>query len=58
MRIHNVTDPVYFPNSKGGPQADPERYAPASWHADGELVSTAYEPHAEDEPPQRRADAA
>src|SRR6266436_1868596 len=21
-RVHNVTDPVYFPNSKGGPQAD------------------------------------
>ena len=24
MRIDNVTDPVYAPNSKGGPQADPE----------------------------------
>ncbi len=49
MRIHNVSDPVYFPNSKGGPQADSEHYKPASWHADGELVRTAYELHAEDD---------
>jgi catalase len=27
MRIRNVTDPVYAPNSMGGPQADP---APAA----------------------------
>jgi catalase len=40
---------VYFPNSKGGPQADSEHYQPASWHADGELVRTAYELHAEDD---------
>jgi catalase len=26
MRIQNVSDPVYAPNSKGGPAADPERY--------------------------------
>ena len=25
MRIKNVTDPVYAPNSYGGPQADPAR---------------------------------
>ncbi len=49
MRIHNVSDPVYFPNSKGGPQAYPEQYKPASWYADGELVRTAYEQHAEDD---------
>jgi catalase len=35
-------DPVYAPNSKGGPQADSERYEPASWHADGEMVRAAY----------------
>jgi catalase len=46
MRIRNVTDPVYFPNSKGGPQADSEHHQPASWYADGELVRTAYEQHA------------
>ncbi|HWG64520.1 MAG TPA: catalase [Streptosporangiaceae bacterium] len=49
MRIVNRTDPVYFPNSKGGPRADPERYAPPSWYADGDLVRTAYELHAEDD---------
>jgi hypothetical protein len=26
MRVQNVSDPVYAPNSKGGPQADGERY--------------------------------
>jgi catalase len=49
MRIHNVADPVYFPNSKGGPKADSEHYQPASWHTDGELMRTAYERHAEDD---------
>ena len=48
-RVHNVTDPVYFPNSKGGPQADSEHNQPPSWYADGELVRTAYELHAEDD---------
>ena len=28
MRVVNVTDPVYAPNSKGGPQADTEHYQP------------------------------
>jgi catalase len=49
MRIHNVTDPVYAPNSKGGPSADGERYAPASWYADGEIMRSAYVSHAEDD---------
>src|SRR5207302_8183254 len=48
-RTVNRTDPVYFPNSKGVPQAYPERYQPASWYADGDLVLTAYELHAEDD---------
>ena len=26
MRVENVSDPVYAPNSKGGPKADPERF--------------------------------
>lgn len=43
MRIHNVADPVYAPNSKGGPQANPERYPEtATWAADGEFVREAY----------------
>jgi catalase len=49
MRIENRTDPVYFPNSKGGPRAYPERYAPPSWYADGDIMRAAYEAHAEDD---------
>lgn len=43
MRMENVTDPVYAPNSKGGPQADPERYPEnATWEAGGEFIRAAY----------------
>jgi catalase len=42
MRIRNVSDPVYAPNSKGGPQADPGLTAEPLWHADGEMVRAAY----------------
>src|SRR6201995_5966461 len=49
MRVVNRTDPVYFPNSKGGPRAYPERYAPPSWYTAGEIVRTAFEAHAEDD---------
>jgi catalase len=43
MRIHNVTDPVYAPNSKGGPQADAARYPEtATWGASGEFIRAAY----------------
>ena len=50
MRVENVTDPVYAPNSKGGPSADPERYPEqAVWASDGEMVRTAYTLRAEDD---------
>jgi hypothetical protein len=50
MRYQTVTDPVYAPNSKGGPQADTERYGqPAGWHTDGDMVRTAYTLRAEDD---------
>ena len=42
MRMIPVSDPVYAPNSKGGPKADPLRTAEALWHADGEMVRAAY----------------
>src|SRR5580698_6062707 len=42
MRVVNATDPVYAPNSKGGPKADTEHNAPASWYSDGEMVRSAY----------------
>ncbi|MCU1456603.1 MAG: catalase [Actinomycetia bacterium] len=50
MRYRKVSDPVYAPNSKGGPQADTSRYGePAGWHADGDMVHAAYVLHAEDD---------
>jgi catalase len=42
MRYVKVSDPVYAPNSKGGPRADTEHYKPVGWHADGDMVRTAY----------------
>src|SRR5690606_37021779 len=43
MRIHKVSDPVYAPNSKGGPVADGERYPEdAVWTASGQMVRRAY----------------
>ncbi|APE37294.1 catalase [Nocardia mangyaensis] len=43
MRYTNVTDPVYVPNSKGGPHADEKASGPVmGWHTDGEMVRTAY----------------
>ena len=42
-RTVNVTDPVYAPNSYGGPKADPARTDAAGlWAADGEMVRSAY----------------
>jgi catalase len=43
MRVQNVRDPVYAPNSKGGPRADGERYPTSEvWSAGGEMVRAAY----------------
>jgi catalase len=50
MRVQNVSDPVYAPNSKGGPVADVQQYGkPAGWHTDGEMVRTAYTKREEDD---------
>jgi catalase len=50
MRYRNVSDPVYAPNSKGGPKADTARYGePAGWYTDGEMVHAAQTLHAEDD---------
>jgi catalase len=50
MRVENVTDPVYAPNSMGGPKADPDRAGYAGLYAvDGDMVRSAYELHAEDD---------
>ncbi|MEO6652120.1 MAG: catalase [Ilumatobacteraceae bacterium] len=50
MRIETVSDPVYAPNSKGGPAADPSRYPnDTTWSASGEFVQSAYTLHPEDD---------
>jgi catalase len=50
MRSKPGSDPVYAPNSYGGPAADEERYGEeATWAVSGEMVRTAYELHAEDD---------
>ena len=44
MRVQNVADPVYYPNSVDtAPAADGDTYPEqAVWAADGEMVRTAY----------------
>jgi catalase len=43
MRTQNVTDPVYAPNSYGGPKADPSATDHAGlWATDGDMVRSAY----------------
>jgi catalase len=49
MRTVNVSDPVYAPNSKGGPVADPARTAEPLWHLDGDMVRAATTPHRDDD---------
>lgn len=50
MRVQNVSDPVYAPNSKGGPTADPERHPNTeTWEAEGEILREAYTLRKEDD---------
>jgi catalase len=50
MRIRNASDPVYAPNSYGGPAADPSLTDDGGrWYADGEMVRSAATLHAEDD---------
>ena len=43
MRVENVEDPVYAPNSYGGPKADPSQTDSAGlWYSDGDMVRQAY----------------
>ena len=47
---HAGSQPVYAPNSHGGPQADPTRAADLGWSVEaGELGRYAYAKHAEDD---------
>ncbi len=46
---HNGNQPVYAPNSYGGPKADPQRYRDPSWLVEaGEILRTAYVAHKDD----------
>ncbi|MFC4908992.1 catalase [Actinomadura gamaensis] len=50
MTYRNPSDPVYAPNSAGGPvAADPSVWAGESYGVAGEIVRHAYEPHREDD---------
>ncbi|WP_024795377.1 catalase [Tomitella biformata] len=51
MRRDNPGDPVYVPNSKGGPHADPAVAGdPAGWRTEGgEMVREAYTLHEQDD---------
>jgi catalase len=50
MRYANPGDPVYAPNSYGGPAADPERFGEdAGWQVTGEIVRAAYTLHRDDD---------
>ncbi|RRR40155.1 catalase [Mycolicibacter terrae] len=49
MRFRNASDPVYAPNSTGGPVADPARAAEVRWHVDGDMVRAAYTLRADDD---------
>ncbi|MFW0788354.1 catalase [Gordonia sp. CPCC 205333] len=49
MRITPVSDPVYAPNSKGGPAASYPGQREPQWAADGDIVRSAYVDHAEDD---------
>ncbi len=46
---HSGNQPVYAPNSYGGPAADTERYADASYQVSGEILRSAYTRHREDD---------
>jgi catalase len=50
MRYQNVSDPVYAPNSYGGPRADATTYGESAvWYTDGDMVRCAYTLRTEDD---------
>jgi len=50
MRIFNVSDPVYAPNSKDGFKPDPEKYPEDTvWSANGMFVRAAYTKRKDDD---------
>ena len=49
MRYHNPGDPVYAPNSYGGPRAEPSLFKGEEYEVAGLLVRGAATPHREDD---------
>jgi catalase len=49
MRYENPGDPVYAPNSFGGPKADPLRYLDPGWEVSGDIVRSAYTKRRDDD---------
>jgi len=50
LRTQNAVDPVYAPNSYGGPAAQPEPGPEAGlWHTDGDMVRQAYKLREDDD---------
>jgi catalase len=49
MRYQNPGDPVYAPNSYGGPVADPALFADDSYEVTGEIMRTAYTKRRDDD---------
>jgi catalase len=50
MRVQKASDPVYAPNSKGGPKADPAHDPQVEvWEASGEFVRAAYTKREDDD---------
>ncbi|MBJ8346915.1 catalase [Antrihabitans sp. YC2-6] len=49
MRYEKVSDPVYAPNSKGGPSAAGDKFKDPGWYSEGEISRFAYVSHSEDD---------
>ncbi|MGR6913030.1 catalase [[Actinomadura] parvosata] len=49
MTYRNPQDPVYAPNTAGGPAADPALHSGEHYHVTGEVIRSAYVKHAEDD---------
>ncbi len=49
MRYDNPGDPVYAPNSFGGPAADPQLWHGDSYQVTGEILRSAYTLHSQDD---------
>ncbi|HXS65305.1 MAG TPA: catalase [Streptosporangiaceae bacterium] len=49
MRYDNPGDPVYAPNSFGGPAADPQLWHGDTYQVSGEIIRSAYTLHSQDD---------